>query len=88
MERSEINAGTFDWDTLLRHVTGDQVTVEVTKNEVPIAQIGPVKRPVSMSKLSSVLASLPSLGTDVESFGTDIESVLGELPTEGDPWAS
>ena len=88
MERREITAGNFDWNSLLRHVVGDQATVEVSENDVPVARIGPIRRSVLMSEIDAVLAALPSLGTDVDGFAADIERALNELPTEGNPWAS
>jgi len=88
MERRDINAGNFDWNSLLRHVVGDQATVEVSENDVPVARIEPIRRSVPMSELGSLLASLPLLGTDVNGFSKDIKNALDELPTEGDPWAS
>jgi hypothetical protein len=88
MERRDVNAADFDWNMLLRHVVGNQATVEVAQNDVAVARIEPIKQRVSMSDIAAVLADVPTLGDDVDCFAADIEQALKVLPEKDDPWES
>jgi hypothetical protein len=88
VERKDVNADDFDWNLLLRHVIGDQATVEVSQDDIAVARIEPIKRRVAMSDLGALLAEVPVLGDDVDSFATDIEQTLMGIPEKDDPWES
>jgi hypothetical protein len=87
MERKEIT-DSYDWNALIQHVVEDQATVEIARNDVPLALISPVKPPMSMTEFKAFMDSLPSLGDDAESFARDVERVREEMPSERDPWES
>lgn len=89
MVRKEIDDPGFDWDLLLRQVVGNQSTIEIFQNNLPLARISPIKPAVAMEDLNRCLADVPSLMEgDAEQFAEDIEAVIRELPPDDDPWTS
>ncbi len=88
MERKQITSDYFDWLALIQHVVGDQTTVELEQDNVPLVRITPLKKAVLLSELNGSLADLPALGDDVEPLAEDIRQSLGELPMERDSWES
>ena len=53
----------------------------------PLAELKPIVRPKTLSELSDVLASLPSLSeTETENFRKDLVQVRKSVGKEGNPW--
>ena len=48
MEKQDISNPNIDWANLVRHVAKDQVTVELADGSVPIAQVIPMKKSISI----------------------------------------
>lgn len=88
MEKQDISNPNIDWASLVRHVAKDQVTVELADGTVAIAQVVPMKKPVSMKNFAALMASLPSLGDDGESFARDVETVRNNFKNGSDSWES
>ncbi|MEX0792555.1 MAG: hypothetical protein WD045_05430 [Pirellulaceae bacterium] len=61
---------------MLRQVVGNQSTIEIFQNNLPLARISPIKPAVSMEELGRCLADVPSLmEDDAEQFAEDIETL-------------
>ncbi len=88
MEKRDISNPNIDWADLVRHVAKDQVTIELSDGIVAVAQVIPIKQPVSMKDFAAVMNSLPSLGDDANSFAKDIEAARGSYKEDPDPWES
>lgn len=88
MEKQDISNPNIDWASLVRHVAKDQITVELADGAIAIAQVIPIKKPVSIKDFSAVMRSLPSLGEDAESFARDIEAARSSFKDDSDPWES
>lgn len=85
MERHEILSQDVDWRSLIHHVSRDQVTVELSEGEVPVARLVPMKKHMTMAELDHILRKLPSLGEDAESFEKDLHDVKSTMKDLDDP---
>ena len=72
MERQAISSSGFDWAALLQHVVRDQATVDLQQDQQTVARIMPLRSPVLVSQLNSILSDVPELGEDADSFAADI----------------
>ncbi len=88
MERQEILSPQIDWPGLVRHVARDQVTVELSEGEVPVAKLVPIERSKTMADLDRALRQIPPLGDDAKSYEEDIESFRSSLQSLDDKWES
>jgi hypothetical protein len=87
MESHDISSPSFDWNSVVRHVVKDQVSVELVQDSKAIAVINPIKKPVLMRDLNAVMAKAPRLAPgDAEEYLKDIREALEQLPPETDPW--
>ena len=64
-----------DFTALVDRVIETGVTVELVRDDRPVARIIPTvpKKSVTMEELAAVLNSLPRLGDDAEAFARDVE---------------
>lgn len=88
MERIEISSGKIDLSAIVRHVSQDGVSVELSEGQVPLARIVPLERRHSMAALDRAMREATRLGDDAESFASDVLSVRESLGELDDPWAS
>jgi hypothetical protein len=82
MDRIEISTVNVSLSDIVKHVSRDRVTVELSDGEVPLAKITPVARTRSMAELDRALREGIRFNEDAESFAEDVLSVrqsIGEL---------
>ena len=88
MERIEISSTNFSLADIVKHVSRDRVTIELSDGQVPLARIVPIAKSQTMTELDRALRETCRLGDDSESFANDVLSqrqLNGELD---DPWES
>ncbi len=88
MERQEILSQNIDWQGLVRHVSRDQVTVELSEGAVAVARLVPIRKPVTMAELDQMLRKLPHLGDDAVLFEKDLKNARSAIQELDDPWES
>jgi antitoxin (DNA-binding transcriptional repressor) of toxin-antitoxin stability system len=88
MEKIDISTANISLSDIVKHVSRDQVTVELSDGQVPLAKIVPIARAPSMSELDRALRECARLGEDAEQFGQDVLSVRQSLGELDDPWES
>jgi hypothetical protein len=87
MERIEISEN-ISLSDLVKHVSQDQVSVELSEGQVPLARIVPIDKSQSMADLDRALRDCPRLGDDAEQFAHDVLSVRQSIGELDDPWES
>ncbi len=88
MERIEISTAIVNLVDILKHVSRDRVTVELSDGQVPVARIVPIDKPQSMSGLDRALRDCVRLGDDAEAFADDVMSARQSIGELDDPWES
>lgn len=88
MERIEISTVNVSISDIVKHVSRDRVTIELSDGEVPLARIIPVARTHSMAELDRALRECIRLNGDAESFAEDVLSVRQSIGELDDPWES
>jgi len=88
MEKIEISAANLNWSEIVKHVSRDRVSVELSEGEIPLARIVPIDKPRSMVDLDRALRESPRLGEDAEAFAQDVLSVRESIGELDDPWES
>ncbi len=88
MERHEILSPAINWPNLVRHVVEDQVVVELSDGQVPVARLVPIGKPKTFADLDHALRQLPSLGDDAECFEADIREMRSSMKPLDEPWES
>jgi antitoxin (DNA-binding transcriptional repressor) of toxin-antitoxin stability system len=88
MERIEISTAIVNLVDIVKHVSRDRVTVELSDGQVPIARIVPIDNPQSMSGLDRALRDCARLGDDTEAFADDVMSARQSIGELDDPWES
>ena len=88
MERIEISTPNISLSEIVKHVSRDRVTVELSEGQVPLARIVPVDRPRSMTDLDRALRHCTRLGEDAESFAHHVHSARQSIGELDDPWES
>jgi antitoxin (DNA-binding transcriptional repressor) of toxin-antitoxin stability system len=87
MERIEITAN-ISLSDIVKHVSRDRVSVELSEGQVPLARIVPIDKPQSMGDLDRALRDCTRLGEDAERFADDVLSVRQSIGELDDPWES
>jgi antitoxin (DNA-binding transcriptional repressor) of toxin-antitoxin stability system len=88
MEKIEISTANVSLADIVKHVSRDRVTVELSDGQVPMARIVPIDRPQTMSDLDRALRNCARLGEDAEQFADDVLSVRKSIGELDDPWES
>jgi len=88
MERIEISIVNVSLSDIVKHVSRDRVTVELSDGEVSLARIIPVARTRSMAELDRALRERIRLNDDAESFAEYVLSVRQSIGELDDPWES
>jgi antitoxin (DNA-binding transcriptional repressor) of toxin-antitoxin stability system len=88
MERIEISTSNVSLSDIVKHVSRDRVSVEVSDGQVPLAKIVPIEKPQSMADLDRALRNCARLGEDAEQFSHDVLSVRQSIGELDDPWES
>ena len=88
MERIEVSTAIVNLSDIVKHVSRDQVTVELTEGQVPLARIVPIDKTHSMVELDCALRKSSGLGDDAEVYAVDVLSVRRSLGELDDPWVS
>ena len=82
MERIEISNPNVSLSDIVKHVSRDRISVELSDGQVPLAIIVPIDKPTTMADLDRALRACTRLGDDAEAFSRDVLSVrqsIGEL---------
>lgn len=88
MEKIDISSANISLSELVKHVSRDGVSVELSESEVPLARIVPIETVASMIELDRAMRASPSLQEDAVPFADDILSVRREAIELDDPWES
>ncbi|MEK6259485.1 MAG: hypothetical protein AABP62_12785 [Planctomycetota bacterium] len=90
MEQLTVEEASRDFTSLVDRVVKSGVTVELMRDDLPVARIIPAvsKRGATMEELAAVLNSLSSLGDDAEAFARDVEEGRKGFLPEKDHWGS
>ncbi len=88
MERIEISNTNISLSDIVKRVSRDRVTIELSDGEFPLARIVPIAKAQTMTELDRALRDCDRLGDDAESFEKDILSVRESNGKLDDPWES
>jgi antitoxin (DNA-binding transcriptional repressor) of toxin-antitoxin stability system len=88
MEKIEISNTNFTLSDIVKHVSRDRVTIELSEGHVPLARIVPIATTQTMAELDRALRDCDRLGDDAESFASDVLSVRQSIGELDDPWES
>ena len=90
MERINATQAARQFSDLLNRVYYQGVSFELERNNKVIAHLVPVTAPatVMVRDLNRLFAELPELDEEATAFAADVVAIRGEIPPEGDPWAS
>lgn len=88
MEKLDLSVAKISLSEIVKHVSRDRVTVELSEGQVPLARIVPIDAPRSTAELDRALREQARLGEDAEAFATDVLSVRQSLGELDDPWES
>ncbi len=88
MERIEISSAHISLSELVKHVSRDQVSIELAEGSVPLAKIVPIASKRSMADLDQALRENSKLGDDADGFAQDVLSVRRSIGELDDPWES
>ncbi len=75
MEKIEISNTNFSLSDIVKHVSRNRVTIELSDGQVPLARIIPIAKTPSMAELDQALRECTRLGEDADSFAHDVLSV-------------
>ena len=88
MERIEISSTNLNLSDLVKHVSRDRVSVELSEGQVPLARIVPIEKTHSMAELDRALRANAGLGEDAEAYERDVQAARQAEGELDDPWAS
>ena len=88
MERIEISTSNTSLSDLVKHVSQDRVSIEVSEDQVPLAMIVPIDKTRSMDDLDRALRGCSRLGEDTEAFARDVLDVRQSIGELDSPWES
>jgi hypothetical protein len=88
MERIEISNPNVSLSDIVKHVSRDRISVELSDGQVPLAIIVPIDKPTTMADLDRTLRACTRLGDDAEAFSRDVLSVRQSIGELDDPWES
>lgn len=88
MERIEISTSNTSLSDVVRHVSQDRVSVEVSEGQVPLAMIVPIERIRSMDDLDRALRGCSRLSEDADAFAKDVLEVRQSIGELDNPWES
>lgn len=88
MEKIEISNTNISLSDIVKHVSRDRVTIELSDGQVPLARIVPIAKSLSMAELDRALRDCARLEDDAESFGHDVLTVRQSIGELDNPWES
>lgn len=88
MEKIEISNTDISLAEIVKHVSRDRVTIELSEGQVPLARIIPIAKTQTMTELDRALRDCNRLGDDAESFARDVLSERQSIGELDDPWES
>lgn len=88
MEKIEISNTNINLSDIVKHVSRDRVTIELSDGQVPLARIVPIAQLHSMVDLDRALRNCTRLAEDAESYANDVLSVRQSIGELDDPWES
>jgi antitoxin (DNA-binding transcriptional repressor) of toxin-antitoxin stability system len=88
MERIEISNSNVSLSDIVKHVSRDRISIELSEGQVPVAIIVPIDKPTTMADLDRALRECARLGDDAEAFSKDVLSVRQSIGELDDPWES
>lgn len=88
VEKIEISNTDISLSDIVKHVSRDRVTIELSVGQVPLARIVPIAKTQTMTELDRALRDCSRLGDDAESFAHDVLSVRQSIGELDDPWES
>lgn len=88
MEKIEISNTNISLLDIVRHVSRDRVTIELSDGQVPLARIVPIAKTQSMTELDRALRDCNRLGEDAEPFANDVLSIRQSIGELDNPWES
>lgn len=88
MEKIELSNTDISLSDIVKHVSRDRVTIELSDGQVPLARIVPIAKTQTMTELDRALRDCSRLGDDAESFARDVLSVRQSIGELDDPWES
>ncbi len=87
MERIEISNPNVSLSDIVKHVSRDRISVELSDGQVPLAIIVPIDKPTT-TDLDRALRACTRLGDDAEAFSRDVLSVRQSIGEFDAPWES
>jgi len=88
MEKIEISNTNISLADIVKHVSRDRVTIELSEGHVPLARIVPIAKIQTMTELDRALRASSRLGDDAESFAHDVLSLRQSIGELDDQWES
>lgn len=88
MEKIEISNTNISLADIVKHVSCDRVTIELSEGHVPLARIVPNAKIQTMTDLDRALRDSSRLGDDAESFAHDVLSLRQSIGELDDLWES
>ncbi len=88
MERIEITPTDTNLFDIIKQVSQNRISVELTEGQVPVARIVPVDSGNTMAALDRAMRDSARLGDDAEAFAEDVLSIRQSLGELDDPWDS
>ena len=88
MEKIEISNTNISLSDIVKHVSRDRVTIELSDGQVPLARIVPIAKTQTMTGLDRALRDCNRLGDDAEAFASDVLSIRQSIGELDNPWES
>jgi hypothetical protein len=88
MERIELSTTTISLSEIVKQVSRDRISLELSEGHVPLAKIVPIDKPHTMAELDRALRESLGPGEDMEAFARDVLSIRQSLGELDDPWES
>jgi antitoxin (DNA-binding transcriptional repressor) of toxin-antitoxin stability system len=88
MKRISVTEAQADFSRVLRDVTVEHCTIELTEGNAVVAWLTPpaTTGECSVLALQSLLRSLPSLNDDAPNFARDVMTGQSMIPAETNAW--